>query len=246
MRNDLKLRIIMWFMIVFAVIVGVSVYIVVFTGNKDVVSRSHDDVVADIAKKLEIDKSIEENLEKDALAKTQELIDEVKDSDINLDKVEDNEDNQGLDKSSKTLDVVPGTSKINVGSGIVVNQDGTQADNTAGPGDYRAPQVSSPISIDDAPNSGMKLTMTENSISPSSFTVKQNQVISLTISSGDKWSHVFKFKDEILSGVAIGLGESETRSIVFNAPNVTGEYIFYDEVGSFEKKGAKGKMIVIK
>ncbi len=79
---------------------------------------------------------------------------------------------------------------------------------------------------------------------PESFEVNSGEKIVLAVSSLDEWVHVFKFKDESLHDVALGLSSGQTRMITFFAPETPGTYEFFCDVPGHENLGEKGVMIV--
>ncbi len=128
--------------------------------------------------------------------------------------------------------------------GVVQNPAGEPARNDVEPGSPEAPQQSAPIAPNEAPSNSIKITMTAEGITPSEFTVKAGSLVTLAVTSGDEWTHVFAFKDPLLSAVAVGLAGGETRSITFNAPTQKGEYDIYCNVPGHESRGEVAKMIV--
>lgn len=128
--------------------------------------------------------------------------------------------------------------------GVVKNPEGEPARNDVEPGSPEAPQQSAPIAPNEAPSNSIKITMTAEGITPSEFTVKAGSLVTLAVTSGDQWTHVFAFKDPLLSAVAVGLAGGETRSITFNAPTKKGEYDIYCNVPGHEARGEVAKMIV--
>ncbi len=221
-------KIIVLFIFIVIIAISLGVYFVVFINNKKVV------------KVISVNKDMQENIGKEAALNTQQLINEVK----NKNKKVETEKTQTNNIEDNKIEVVQGANKIDTEFGTVVNEKGQKVDNSVNPGNYKAPMESAPISIDDAPKSGIILKMTAENIDPPEFTVKRNQVVSLTIISGDKWTHILKFKDPSLKGVSLGISPKVTRSILFNAPDKAGEYVYYDEMSNFELRGATGKMIV--
>lgn len=153
-----------------------------------------------------------------------------------------NRDEKGRIK--ELVEVAPGTSAVDTTSGKVVTQNGEEADNEVDPGSPEAPQQSAPLKRADIPNSSLELKMSETAIVPSKFAVSKGQVVSLTVTGADSEIHILKFKDNSLKAVALGIMPGESRSITFNAPDGAGEYMFYDEVADFKKKGARGIMVV--
>lgn len=146
----------------------------------------------------------------------------------------------------KAVTVVSGASAIDINSGQVINESGEVVDNAAEAASQSAPSQSYPISEAEAPASSIKLKVTSTSFTPNSFTVNRGQAISLVVTNTNEstFSEVFRFDDPSLSGVVIGLAKGETKSIVFNAPNKAGEYVFYSSMFDHRAQGAVGKMIV--
>jgi len=104
------------------------------------------------------------------------------------------------------------------------------------------PTQSGSLSEKQIPDSFVRIKMDRYSADPPEFQVKSGSTVNLAVTSGDNFSHIFKFRDPELSGVAIGVGSQETRAISFQAPE-PGEYEFYSDV-PFQT--VTGKMIVIK
>jgi plastocyanin len=140
--------------------------------------------------------------------------------------------------------IMPGINSITK-EGQVIASTGKLARNDVLPRSPEAPQQSKPIKdLKQLPPQMIKLVVTEKGFTPSSFEVKAGEVVSLAVTSGDKWAHVFRFKDPVLLAVAVGVSEKETSAIVFNAPEKAGEYEFYCDIFGHENRGEKGKMIV--
>jgi len=106
------------------------------------------------------------------------------------------------------------------------------------------PMQSPPMEEKEVPKEAIKVGMSAAGFSPETFEVKAGQTIILSVSSEDQWTHVFKFKDETLSDVAIGLNPGETRVITFIAPKKAGDYEFFCDVPGHEARGETGTMIV--
>ena len=106
------------------------------------------------------------------------------------------------------------------------------------------PEESAPMELEDVPTEALKITMTAEGISPSSFEVKRGEKVMLSITSGDKWTHVFKFREASLADAAVGVAPNETRVITFYAPNSSGEYEYYCDLPGHAARGETGKMIV--
>ena len=106
------------------------------------------------------------------------------------------------------------------------------------------PSQSSPLEQSEVPKDAIKISITEGGIAPASFEAKAGAQIILAVSSGDQWTHVFKFKAKSLEQVAVGVGPKETRAITFYAPKEKGEYEYYCDVPGHITRGEKGVMIV--
>jgi len=90
--------------------------------------------------------------------------------------------------------------------------------------------------------STLSLTVTAAGFIPNEFTVISGETITLEFTSTDR-THVLKFDDPILEGVAIGVAGRETRTITFEAP-ITGDYTFYCDVPGHRGRGEIGVMHV--
>ena len=106
------------------------------------------------------------------------------------------------------------------------------------------PLQSPPLEQSEVPKEAIKVSITEQGITPANFEVKSGQETTLSISSGDQWTHIFKFKAKSLEQVAVGVGPKETRVITFFAPKEKGEYEYYCDVPGHIERGEKGKMTV--
>lgn len=106
------------------------------------------------------------------------------------------------------------------------------------------PNQSSPLEQSEVPKEAIEISITEKGITPASFEVKTGEETIISVSSGDQWTHIFKFKSEALKEVAVGVGPKETRAITFLAPKEKGEYEYYCDVPGHIERGEKGKMIV--
>jgi uncharacterized cupredoxin-like copper-binding protein len=135
-----------------------------------------------------------------------------------------------------------GTSAI-ASSGIVVAPSGVPTVNNVTPGAPTAPQESNAVASPSAlPSATVKLTVSVASgFTPNAFTVSAGSPVTISITSGDTYSHVFAFQDASLSAVAVGVGPGETRAITFNAP-AAGTYKFYSNIPG--QSGEAGVMTV--
>jgi hypothetical protein len=138
--------------------------------------------------------------------------------------------------------VVRGTSPISQ-NGQVVTAGNKPVDLNVAPGAPDAPKAAAHLSQSDIPASAVKITMAMGGITPNRFTVNSGAVVTLAITSADKYSHLLKFESPSLSAVAVGLDPGETRAINFNAP-AKGDYVFYCDVPSHRNKGEAGVMTV--
>lgn len=110
--------------------------------------------------------------------------------------------------------------------------------------DPSKPAQSPPVNEANVPEKAVKLGISAGGITPASFEVKKGQEVTLSVASQDDWTHIFRFKDEGLKEVAVGVGPGQTRLITFYAPKNRGEYEFYCDVPGHSDRGEKGKMLV--
>ena len=106
------------------------------------------------------------------------------------------------------------------------------------------PAQSPPIEDAEVPAGAVKIGMSAVGIVPASFEVKKGQEVILTVASQDEWTHIFRFKEDVLKEVAVGVGPGQTRMVTFYAPNRAGEYEFFCDVPGHESRGEKGRMLV--
>lgn len=141
----------------------------------------------------------------------------------------------------KAESVIPEGSLVSE-EGEVLTPTGEEVSNEALPGSPTAPKQSRSLSSEEVPKEAVKLTVTAAGFSPNEFSVKANSVVTLSVTSGDR-THVFKFDDAALQGVAIGVAGGETRAITFKAP-ASGDYTFYCDVPGHRGRGETGVMHV--
>jgi uncharacterized cupredoxin-like copper-binding protein len=139
--------------------------------------------------------------------------------------------------------VAPGTSPIATSGQVVSKTTSLPVKLNVTPGTPDAPQQSDVVSKGSLPSQAIKLAVTGQGFSPSSFTVSVGQPVVLSVTSGDAFTHVFMFDDPSLSAVAIGVGPGETRAISFNAPKA-GTYKFHCDVPGHKDRGETGMMVV--
>lgn len=116
-------------------------------------------------------------------------------------------------------------------------------------GDWQSPENPMPsgyLEEKEVPKGAIKIGISsENGFSPSSFEVKKGEKVVLSITALDDYTHVFSFRDEKLSKVAVGVSSNKTRAISFYAPEEPGEYEFICGVpGHANLRAEKGMMIV--
>lgn len=210
-----------------------------------------------------------ENQSEEAAEETQKLINEIIDEQGGLENAEIisiggssesemltgevDENGEPISTTTETvapiqaIEIVSGSSLVNIKTGEVIKDDGEKVDNAAKPASQDAPAQSFPMtSTEDLPSTAIKLEVTSNSFTPNTFTVKRGQVVTLAVTNVNTttFSEVFRFDDESLKAVVIGLAKGQTKSIVFNAPTTAGEYTFYSSMFNHREMGAEGKMIV--
>ena len=128
--------------------------------------------------------------------------------------------------------------------GKVITNEGVEIKTDVSPMAAEAPRQTTALDKASLPASAIKLDISAAGFSPSEFTVKAGEAITITLSSTDEWSHSFLFNDPRLEAVSIGVSAGETRAISFNAPTQAGEYNFYCGVPGHANRGEVGKMIV--
>jgi plastocyanin len=200
----------------------------------------------------------------EAAKETQKLIDEVSGGDLdpetNSNIVSLSLPSEGADLEEgatssirvvKAIIVADGNSLINTETGEVIQADGKLADNTASAGSPEAPRQSFPLaSVDELPESTIKLKGSYNSFSPNTFTVNSGQAVSLAVTNVNSvendvtFSVIFRFDEPSLSGVVLGVSKGGSKTITFNAPQEAGEYVFYNSQFNHRDLGAVGTMIV--
>lgn len=140
--------------------------------------------------------------------------------------------------------VVPGASPV-TRDGLVLTEDGELAQNNIEPMSPGAPRQTEPISEEDLSTGSIRLSVSiAAGWTPNEFVVKAGMPVTLAISSIDESTYLFKFVDDSLSAVAIGVSPGETRAITFNAPDSPGEYQFISDIPGHVNRGLTGMMIV--
>jgi plastocyanin len=138
--------------------------------------------------------------------------------------------------------VVSGTSSIV--DDQVVDREGQPVRTDVAPMTPNAPQQSNPLNPDELPEEVIKLSVTAGGWSPAEFSVSPGQNITISVTSADQWTHIFKFDDASLNAIAVGVAPGETRAITFPTPSEVGEYTFRCDVPGHARRGEVGMMIV--
>lgn len=125
----------------------------------------------------------------------------------------------------------------------VITPEGEEARNDVEPGSPDAPQQTAPIEEEALPEETVRVNVSAAGFSPAEVRVPANSAVTMSVTSTDDNTHIFKFKDDALSSVALGLAPMETRAITFQTPG-PGEYEFYCDVPGHEGRGEVGTMIV--
>jgi plastocyanin/predicted small lipoprotein YifL len=125
----------------------------------------------------------------------------------------------------------------------VVTQEGEDARNDVEPGSPDAPQQTGPVAEEDLPETAVKVGVSAEGFSPAEVSVPANSPVTMSVTSTDDYTHIFKFKDDSMKAVAVGIAPGETRAITFQTPG-PGEYEFYCDVPGHEGRGEVGTMIV--
>lgn len=127
--------------------------------------------------------------------------------------------------------------------GQVLNEEGEVARTDVEPLSEGAPQQTGSLEDKDVPEHSIVLEISKlEGYVPAEFTVKKGEAVTIAVKSVDDKVHIFRFKDDVLKAVAVGVMGGETRAISFNAPDKAGEYEFFSDVPG--QKDKIGKMIV--
>ncbi|MBN2884776.1 cupredoxin domain-containing protein [Patescibacteria group bacterium] len=249
MKKSLKIA---GIVVLAVVVVGLIVWAYMNQSGSNSMMGNSGNNLADIPEAMLEDQTAE------AAQATQELINDLIESEQEMQTVQTSVAGEGVMgedgeiipstevKEIKMVVVSPGTSGINVETGKVVTATGVAVVNDVRPGSQEAPQSSFPIDVNELPKSAVKLSVTSTSFTPAEFTVNRGQAVNLAVTNANTttFSEVFRFDDPSLKAVVLGLAKGETRSITFNAPSQAGEYTFYSDMFNHRDQGAVGKMIV--
>lgn len=127
--------------------------------------------------------------------------------------------------------------------GAVLNEEGAVARTDVKPLSKEAPQQSGFLTEEEVPDESIVLEISKAlGYVPNEFTVNRGEAITLVIKSVDEKVHIFRFKDDSLKAIAVGLSGDEMRAISFNVPDKAGEYEYFSDVPG--QKDKIGKMIV--
>ena len=164
--------------------------------------------------------------------------------------VEEGEEVPELDdmEAEETDFTDPQTSVVPGGDSVVddrvVDREGQEVRTDVEPMSSSAPQQTGALEEDELADEVIRLEVSAEGWEPAEFSVNSGDVVTISVTSSDTYTHIFKFDDENLKSVAVGVGPGETRAITFNAPEETGEYSFYCDVPGHERRGEVGVMIV--
>jgi len=111
---------------------------------------------------------------------------------------------------------------------------------TLSPNDYELIEQSNMISPNDIPQNSLQITIKNGQIVPNVITANAG-TITLYITSGDNFVHVFKFDNQDLGQIAIGVPPFSTRFLKFKLLK-PGMYGFHDDVPSNQQ--TTGKLII--
>lgn len=139
--------------------------------------------------------------------------------------------------------VVAGTNLISKDNKVITDA-GIEIRTDVGSADPEAPRQTVMIDKDTLPASVIKIDATATGFTPSEFTVKKGEPITIALTAADEWAHTLNFNDPKLSAIFIGPSSGTTRALTFNAPTEAGEYTFYCANPGHINRGETGKMIV--
>lgn len=144
----------------------------------------------------------------------------------------------------ESITVATGTSLITKDN-RVVTPEGTPVKLNVMPSSAEAPKESAPISANQVPAGAntVKISVSAAGFVPSTFTVKEGQLVNFVLTSTDDFTHVFLPDDPALTATALGVAGNETRVKSWNAPK-KGTYTFRCDIPGHAARGEVGKMIV--
>jgi len=152
----------------------------------------------------------------------------------------------GLDnrqpQQTQTTGLAPGTNQVE--GNQVVDQEGSTVRNDVKPMSSVVTRQSEKVVKENLPTTVIKLDIGNFTWSPTEFTVKAGETVSIAVTSTDNITYVFAFDDPLLGSIKVGVSPGETRTITFDAPTKTGEYTFKSDMRGHASRGAVGKMIV--
>lgn len=128
-------------------------------------------------------------------------------------------------------------------NGKVVNQEGKEVKTDVAYNSPEAPRQTMNLDPSEV-NASVNLQVGGNAFSPSEFTVRAGEAITIAMTGTDDSSHVLAFRDSALSGVFINIRPRETRAVTFNAPTQPGRYEFFCDFPGHAARGEVGVMIV--
>ncbi len=145
---------------------------------------------------------------------------------------------------ASSVSVATGTSLVTKDN-KVVTPEGAPVKLNVMPSSAEAPKESAPISASQVPTGAntVKLSVSGAGFVPSTFTVKEGQLVNFVLTSTDTFTHVFLPDDRALTATALGVAGGETRVKSWNAPK-KGTYAFHCDIPGHAARGEVGTMIV--
>ena len=129
--------------------------------------------------------------------------------------------------------------------GKVVNEEGKEVRSDVAYNSPEAPRQTLAIDNPDEIKNAVRLTLGDEGFSPTEFSVKAGEAVTIALTSGStEASHGMVFDDAKLQAVIINLPPNETRAVTFNAPSEKGEYSFYCGIPGHKNRGEIGVMKV--
>lgn len=128
--------------------------------------------------------------------------------------------------------------------GKVVNEEGKEVRSDVAYNSPEAPRQTLAIDNPDEIKNAVRLTLGDEGFSPTEFSVKAGEAVTIALTSASGESHGMVFDDAKLQAVIINLPPNETRAVTFNAPSEKGEYSFYCGIPGHKNRGEIGVMKV--
>lgn len=139
--------------------------------------------------------------------------------------------------------ISPGVSPVTK-QGEVLAESGLSAKNDSAVMSPEAPHQGNTLSKEDLPDDSLIIDVSNGSFNPNSFMTTAGAATLFTITSKDDSVHTIVFDNPALSSIAVSVGPSQTRSILFNAPSDPGSYFFRCITPGHDDLGEVGEMVV--